>query len=104
VTMPGFTAVHAVHETYISTSPSAAAIDNEGEPRVELQSCPVGVLAVCTPLIDTCLAYCWWSRLTGPRGCSACMSTCLDIHGWWGPSGLCKPCVTPGGSGTNICA
>jgi hypothetical protein len=100
---PGFTAVDGVQERYVGTSRSGSVVD-ERQAHVELQSCPAGVLAVCTPLIDTCLAWCWWSRLTGPAGCTGCMSTCLDIHGWFGPAGLCKPCVMPGGSGTNICA
>jgi hypothetical protein len=102
--MPGLTAEASLSRAGVAYQMAGSPGADERESRVELQSCPVGVLAACTPFLQACAGWCWWSRPAGAGTCSGCYSTCLDAHFWWGPAGLCKSCVTPGGPGTNICA
>jgi hypothetical protein len=102
--VPGFTAARTVVPTRPTHASVAAAEPRPGAGSIVLQTCPVGVLGVCTPFLQACAGWCWWSRISGPSACTGCYTICLAAHFWWGPSGLCTPCVSPGGFGTNICA
>jgi len=107
MTMPGFTAGKICTESAAHHRGDSSATRHRADEAnaVLPQSCSWWVQALCSPWLESCFyGPCMWARLGGSGACRSCMGACLQMSMWpWG-TGRCLPCITPGGTGVDVCS